>query len=356
MTSRQFTLEELAQITGAKLIGDPGHTITGIDALESATRSDASFLANLSYASLLHQSQAGVVCIDPSFALVEGKNFLVSDNPSRTFQQIIEIFLSAETRESGFKGVHPTAAVHPETHIADNVTIGPYAVIDRGAKIGAGTKIGACVSIGPGVEIGIACTIYPHVTIRECCIIGNRVTIQPGAVIGSCGFGYTTDARGVHTKLDQVGTVVIEDDVEIGANATIDRGRFKETRIGQGSKIDNLVQIAHNVQIGPNNIIIAQVGIAGSTRTGRNVVLGGQVGVIGHLELGDGVMVAARGGVSKSLPKRGKYAGAPAMPLTEHNRKQVHLNRIEGYVKQIESLEKRLNALENTTDRGQNFD
>ena len=170
--------------------------------------------------------------------------------------------------------------------------------------------------------------------------------LQPGAIIGSCGFGYLTDAKGTHTKIDQLGIVVIEDDVEIGANTTIDRARFKETHVSRGTKIDNLVQIGHNVFLGPHNILVSQCGIAGSSKTGRNVVLGGQVGVIGHIELTDGVMVASRGGVSKSLTKTGKYSGAPALPLSEHNRQQVYLRKIETYVKRIEELEKRLSALE----------
>lgn len=341
---KKFTLEELAKLTHATFVGDPTHCITGVDALESATSSDASFLANLRYRELLTNSQAGVVCVDSSIPATEGKNFLISDNPSRTFQQIAEIILSAGHNHTGFHGIHPTAVIHPTAKIATHVLIGPYAVVDEHAEIGEGTKIGAHVSIGPGVRVGKACIFHPHVTIRERCLIGDRVILQPGAVIGSCGFGYTTDAQGVHTKLDQIGIVVIEDDVEIGANTTIDRARFKETRIGQGTKIDNLVQVGHNVHIGPYNILVSQAGIAGSSKTGRNVILGGQVGVVGHLEIADGVMIASRGGVSKSLTKPGKYSGAPVMGLSEYNRQQVYLRNIETYIKRIEALEDKFKA------------
>jgi UDP-3-O-[3-hydroxymyristoyl] glucosamine N-acyltransferase len=165
-------------------------------------------------------------------------------------------------------------------------------------------------------------------------------------VIGSCGFGYTTDEQGTHTKLEHFGNVLLEDDVEIGANTTIDRARFKTTRVGKGTKIDNLVQIGHNVVLGTHNIIVSQTGIAGSTRTGRNVVMGGQAGIVGHIEIADFVMIATRGGVSKSIKQGGKYAGEPVMSLSDHNRMQVHLRKIEEYVERIEELEKKLAALD----------
>jgi UDP-3-O-[3-hydroxymyristoyl] glucosamine N-acyltransferase len=345
---KTFTLAELAKITESELIGDPGVVISNVDTLEAATERDASFLANLRYRELLAKTKAGVICIDASVEPLEGKNFLISDNASRTFQQIIELVLDLSLAPASEEGIHPTAVLHPSVKIGAHVVIGPYVVIEQGVEIGDKTRIGPFVSIGSGVKIGRECLFHPHVVIRERCVVGNRVIFQPGVVVGSCGFGYTTDARGVHTKLDQLGIVVIEDDVEIGANTTIDRARFKETRVSCGTKIDNLVQVGHNVVLGPHNILVSQSGIAGSSKTGRNVVLGGQVGVIGHLELTDGVMIASRGGVSKSLTKTGKYSGAPALPLAEHNRQQVYLRKIETYVKRIEELEKRLKELEET--------
>lgn len=343
---KRFSLKELAELTQASLVGNPLHMISGIDDLDSASSEEASFLANLRYREAMIQSQAGVICVDSKTPLLEGKNYLVSDNPSRTFQKIVEAFIHSEYQESGFTGIHPTAVIHPQATIGKDVQIGPHVVIDRGAVVGDFTRIAPHVSIGPGVQIGSHCLLHAGVVIRERCTLGNRVILQPGAVIGSCGFGYTTDVKGQHTKLDQLGIVVIEDDVEIGANTTIDRARFKETRISRGTKIDNLVQIAHNVTLGPNNIIVSQSGIAGSVKTGRNVVLGGQAGIVGHLEITDGVMIATRGGVSKSITKPGKYAGGPVMSLIEHNRQQVHLRKIGAYVQKIESLEKRLAALE----------
>ncbi len=337
----RYTLAELGAHCGAQLIGDPNVKITGVNTLEEATPSDASFLANPRYNEAMKKSQAGVICVTPQTPLTEGKNYLLSNDPSRSFQQIIELLLPSKS--SGFSGIHPTAIIHLTAQIGPHVTIGPYSVIDRDTKIGANTYIGPHVSIGFEVEIGTDCHIHPHCTIRERCCLGDRVILQPGAVIGSCGFGYTPDAFGQHIKLEQRGIVILENDVEIGANTTIDRSRFKETRIRKGTKIDNLVQIAHNVEIGENNLIAAQTGIAGSTKTGKYVMLGGQVGIVGHVDLEDQVMVATRGGVSKSL-KRGKYRGSPAIPITEYHRQEVHVRKLEEYVERLKALEKKLQS------------
>jgi UDP-3-O-[3-hydroxymyristoyl] glucosamine N-acyltransferase len=339
---KQATLQELASLTDSSFVGDGSHVITGVDTLDLAGPEDASFLANPLYRGAMLKSKAGVICVSTTTPLEEGKNFLLCENPSLTFQKLVEYFLLSESRISGFEGIHSTAVIHPSVKLGKNVRIGPYVVIDQGTTIGDDTQIGSHSSIGPGVCIGSSCILYPHVTIRERCTIGNRVIIQPGAVVGSCGFGFLTDAKGHHTKLEQLGTVVIEDDVEIGANTTIDRARFKTTRISQGSKIDNLVQLGHNVSIGPHNLIVSQTGIAGSTSTGRNVIVGGQTGIVGHIHLADGVMIAARGGVSKSITEPGKYAGSPVMPLSEYNKTKVLTRKIEDFLKRIEALEEKL--------------
>lgn len=339
---KKYALSELGVSLGAQLIGDPAHIISGVNTLEESSSEDASFLANPRYTEAMKQSKAGVICIAPDIPLPEGKNFLVSKDPSRTFQQIIELLLP--TGSSGFTGIHPSAVIHPTATLGPNVTVGPHAVIDRNAKIGANTQIGPNVSIGFEVEIGESCQIYPHCTVRERCRLGNRVILQPGAVIGSCGFGYTPDKSGRHMKLEQLGIVILEDDVEIGANTTIDRSRFKVTTIRKGTKIDNLVQIAHNVEIGENNIIAAQTGVAGSVKTGKSVMMGGQVGIVGHVELEDQVLIATRGGVSKSL-KSGKYRGSPAIPIAEYHRQEVHVRKLEEYVERLKRLEKKLQEI-----------
>jgi UDP-3-O-[3-hydroxymyristoyl] glucosamine N-acyltransferase len=229
--------------------------------------------------------------------------------------------------------------IHEQAKIGPNVTICPYAVVDAGAEIGAGTMVGPFAYVGSLVHVGESCILHAHSVIREYCWLGNRVILQPGAVIGSCGFGYSTNEKGEHIKLNQIGNVVLEDDVEIGANTTIDRARFKTTRVAKGTKIDNLVQIAHNVELGEHNILAAQTGVAGSSKTGRNVIMGGQVGIVGHVEIAPFTLLATRSGVSKSLPKSGKYAGGPVVSLTDHNKMQVHFRKIDEYAKRIEALE-----------------
>ncbi|MBS0635505.1 MAG: UDP-3-O-(3-hydroxymyristoyl)glucosamine N-acyltransferase [Verrucomicrobia bacterium] len=341
MTS--YSLEELAKRTGCQLVGNPKHCITGVADLESATPDDASFLTNPRYQGAMQRSHAGVVVVMEGTELPENKNFLLSRHPDATFQELIELYRTNRAPRSYFTGIHPTAVIHPTAKIGDGVTICPHVVIDGQAVIGNNSFIGAGTSIGADVTIGEECVLYQNVTIREGCTLGARVCIQPGAVIGSCGFGFTQDKQGRHSKLNQVGNCIIDDDVEIGANSTIDRARFKATRIGQGTKIDNLVQIAHGVVIGKHSLIIAQTGIAGSTQIGNHVILAGQVAVNGHIEIGDQVVVAARSGVSKSIKKPGRYAGVPVMELSEHNKNQVLLRNIDKLVEEVKQLKQELN-------------
>ena len=346
----QFSLEELASLTESQLIGNPTTIISGVADLESATDQDASFFSNPRYLQAMKRSHAGVIFVDPKTPFVSGRNYLISNDPSRAFQKLVDLLHPPRQSPSGFgNGIHPTAVLHTSTILGEGVSIGPHAVVDEGVRIGDRTFVGAGCYVGPSSTIGKNCVIHPKVTIREGCQIGNDVIIQPGAVIGSCGFGYTTDASGRHVKLNQVGNVIIEDDVEIGANTTIDRARFKHTKIGKGSKIDNLVQIGHGVTIGPYNIIVAQTAIAGSTTTGKYVVLAGQVAVAGHLHLADYVKVAGKSGVTKSLVS-GEYNGIPAVPIRDYNRNQVFLRKIEKYVNQLNALAKQMKEREISTE------
>lgn len=349
MTKKTLSLQELAALTESTLIGDPHYCITNVESLELATPADASFLANPRYEKAMLKSKAGVVFVGSSTGLPPGRNFLLSSDPSRAFQRTAEAFYGSGAEFSGFDGIHPTAVIHPTASLGKSCTIGPHAVIDKNVTVGDGTTISAGCYIGPNAKIGSHCLFHPRVTIREQCIVGDRVILQPGVVVGSCGFGYLTDKNGRHTKLNQLGSVIIGDDVEIGANTTLDRSRFKNTTIGRGTKIDNLVQIGHGVCIGEDNIIVAQTGIAGSSKTGRNVTIGGQVAIAGHLQICDQVMIAARSGVTKSLMEPGViYAGIPARPRGEHNRASVYLQNIEQFVKKIKAVEERLKQLEAT--------
>lgn len=339
--TKNYSLAELAHLTGSKLIGDPHYVINGVENLDAAGPGHAAFLENPRYEKQMLLSKAGVIFATFTASSIEGRFFLLNENPSFAFQQVIELFLSSP--KSGFSHIHPSAVVHEEAIIGRHVTIGPKAVIDRAVHIGDNTTLGPGVYIGPETVIGCDCYIHPNVTIREGCLLGNRVIVQSGAVIGSCGFGYITDKKGHHISLKQLGKVVIEDDVEIGANTTIDRARFKSTIIGRGTKIDNLVQIAHQVELGEDNLIVSQVGIAGSTKTGHHVVMGGQVGVVGHAHIAAGVILAARSAVSKSIEKEGIYSGAPAIPIKEFNTQIVQLRNIGKFIERLKELEKEKN-------------
>jgi UDP-3-O-[3-hydroxymyristoyl] glucosamine N-acyltransferase len=339
-----YTLDILARLTGCELIGDPAHQISGVENLEAALSHEAAFFENPRYERQLEKTQAGVIIIPKTIKPIPGKNFLISSNPSLSFQSVIELFITPP--KSGFDGIHPTAVVHPGAIIGPDTRIGPHSIIDQGAVIGAQCVIETGVFIGAQTKVGSNCHFYSNVVVRENCQIGSRVILQPGVVIGSCGFGYFTDRQGKHIPLKQLGKVIIEDDVEIGANTTIDRARFKATIIKKGTKIDNLVQIGHQVEIGEDNLIVSQVGIAGSTKTGKNVVMGGQSGVAGHLHLADGVMLAAKTGVSKSLLQPGPYAGAPAIPLKEQHIQIMHMRNLEKHYQRLKELEAKVEALE----------
>lgn len=335
----RYTTADIAKLTHSILEGDPSLEIKNVADLEGADKNDISFLANPRYEGAMKKSLAGAIFVPSSFSLNTGHTLLKNEDPSRAFQQIVELFNPNHQTLTGFTGIHPSAVIHPTAKIGTDVSIGPFCVIDEGVTIGNNTTLLSHVTVGPYSQIGQETLIHSQVTLRERVKVGSRVIIQPGAVIGSCGFGYTQDKEGRHIKLNQVGIVVIEDDVEIGANTTIDRSRFKETRIGQGSKIDNLVQIGHGVTVGPYNIIISQTGIAGSTSTGKHVILAGQVAVAGHIHLADGVVVAGKSGVSKSIDKAGRYNGIPCVPLEEYNKTAVYLRKIGEFVERLKALE-----------------
>lgn len=350
MTSQQLTLEEIAQLTGCEVVGDPHKVIKGIAELGKATSDEASFFVQLPYGpdqtQALKKSQAGVIFIPRHAARDKERNYLLADDPSLAFQNFAKIFLNTSKRSSAFEGIHPTAIIEPSASIGEGVSIGPYVVVDKEVHVGANTRIEAHAFIGAGTSIGENCHIYPRVVIREVCIIGNRVIIQPGAVIGSCGFGYSTDRSGKHTKLEQLGNVIIEDDVEIGANTCIDRARFRTTHIKRGSKIDNLVQIGHNVVLGEDNIVCGQTGIAGSTETGRCVIMGGQVAITGHITLNSGVVVAGRGAVTKNLTEPGVYAGMPALPMSEAAEQYINIRRLSKYAETLKQLKESIKAIQ----------
>lgn len=337
------TLEEIAEITKSRVIGNPKHKITGISDLENAQSNEASFLANPRYLGLMKQSKAGVVFIDQEDLAVQGRNFLLNKDPSKAFQVLIERAYLA--KKHSFEGIHPSAFIHPSAKLAPSVIVGPQAVIDEGVEIAENSYIGPQTYVGLETAIGSDCYLHPQSVVRERCMLANRVILQPGAIVGSCGFGYVQEGAR-RQKLEQLGRVIIEDDVEIGANTCIDRARFKNTIIKKGTKIDNLVQIAHGVELGDDNCIVAQSGIAGSTKTASRVLFAAQSGCAGHLQISDDVILVARAGVTKSIENPGTYAGMPAKPIKQHNRHQVQLRQIETHLQKIKELEEKVRVLE----------
>lgn len=336
------TLGEIAKHVGGELVGEAGVMITGVCGIKEAQDGEITFVANNKYFSLVQTTKASAIIVPLDFP-VSGKTVIRAANPSLAFAQTINLFLENEFKP--LKGIHPTAIISDEAVIGKNVNIGPYAVIEANASIGDHSTIYSGCFIGQRTTIGQGCLIYSNVVIREKVTIGNKVIIHSGTVVGSDGFGFV-NINGVHEKIPQVGTVIIEDNVEIGANVTVDRARFDKTFIGQGTKIDNLVQIAHNVHIGKNCLIVSQVGISGSVIIEDGVVLAGQVGVAGHLTIGEGSVVTAKSGVNKSIPPKTMVWGIPAKPHLHAKRVNAALQRLPDYVRTIHELKQRIAELE----------
>jgi UDP-3-O-[3-hydroxymyristoyl] glucosamine N-acyltransferase len=338
-------LLELAALVGAAITEGTGDIeITGVASLQEAREGDVTFFGNPRYLAQLRASKASAAIVPQGFDEAIAPVLLRVENPSAAFAAAVAAFAPVESPAP--VGVHPSAFVDPGATLASGVSVGPLSVIEAGAVIGEGSVIGSGCLIGREVRIGSGCRLYPGVIIRERCILGDRVILQPGAVIGSCGFGYEL-REGRHVKIPQTGIVEIGNDVEIGANTTIDRARFGRTVIGEGSKIDNLVQIAHNVQVGSHTIICSQVGIAGSTRVGSYVTLAGQVGLAGHLEIGDKAIIGAQSGLSKNVPPESMVIGAPAKPMKEWKQNNFYISQLGKLFERVKELEgevKRLKA------------
>lgn len=342
MEKRAFTLEELAVETDCQLIGNPKYMISGVSELEHAAPHDAVYVAEPRFLSKLDSTQAGVIFIAPKFVRPADRNYLLSDDPALAFQKFSKIIHAMRQKPPGFQGVHPSAVIHPSAHIGAGVHIGPNAVIERDVTVHDNANIGALVYLGPEVTIDEHACIHPNVTIHEGCRIGKRSIILSGAVIGSLGFGFRPDEQGHHQRYEHMGNVIIEDDVEVGANTTIDRARLRSTRIGHGTKIDNQVQIAHNCEIGSNNIIVSQVGIAGSCKTGAYVVLAGRVCINDHVSICAKTVIAACTAVLRDITAPGTYIGFPAIPLKRHHRLLVCFHNLDKIFADVQKMKRLL--------------
>jgi len=338
------TLKEIARFLNGELIGDGEVAIKEIKSLEEAGPGDLSVLVSSKFEEALAKSGASGFLVPRDIKNTHNKNVIKVDSPSVALSKSIGLVMPEAIPHP--KGIHKTAIISESATIGKDCAIGPYAVIRDNASVGDGTIIYPYCYIGKGSKLGNDCILYPNVVIREKIIVGNRVIIHPGTVIGGDGFGYDTQRDGTHFKIPQLGTVVVEDDVEIGACVTIDRARFDKTVIGKGSKIDNLCQIAHNVVIGPYCLIAAQTGIAGSTTLGRNVVFGGQVGVADHIKVADFTMAGAKTGISKSFPAKTVLFGYPARPVKKMREILAATGLLPKLYERVRALEAKIKVLE----------
>ena len=338
MSRHELTAAEVADRVGGGVAGDGTVRITGVESLEAAAAHQLSFLGNPRYRGQVLPSQAGVVLVPEDFeaAPPAGRAWVVCRDPSAAFCAIVAHF--APPPPPVAPGRHPSAVIAADARVAESASIGACAVIEPGAEIGERTVIGAGCYIGHGATVGADGHLYPNVTVRERCRLGERVIVHSGTVIGSDGFGYVPGQDG-HTKIPQVGIVQIDDDVELGALVAVDRARFGRTWIRRGAKIDNLVQIAHNVVVGEHCLIVAQVGIAGSSRLGRGVIAAGQVGIAGHLTVGDGATLMAQSGLSKDVPAGTAVMGTPAVEHRRYARNLYNVGRIDELAGRIKALE-----------------
>jgi UDP-3-O-[3-hydroxymyristoyl] glucosamine N-acyltransferase len=331
-----LTAAAIAAAVSGKLIGDGEAVVTSIAPIDRAGEQELSFLASPRYAALFEKSRAAIVLVAPDLADTPGqvRARIVVEKPHEALLTLLPRLYAPAWREPG---VHPTATLGRGVRLAAGVTIGAYVVIEDGASVGEGSWLEPHVVVGREVKIGRDCRVHPGVVLYQGARLGDRVEIQSGARIGSDGFGYVF-GKGAHQKIPHVGRCVLEDDVEIGANTTIDRGSIDDTVIGAGTKIDNLVQIGHNVRVGKLCLIMSQVGVAGSTHIGDGVIMAGQAGIGGHIEIGDGVRIGGQAGVFGSVPAGETWSGYPARPHRESLRAQAALFKLTSMIRSLEKL------------------
>ncbi len=333
------TVAELAVLVdGEHPFGDGSVSITGPSALADARPGEISFFGHPRYAADLKTTRAAAVLVPRDFSGETPAICIRVEDPSAAFTIVTGQFIPASNAPA--PGIHPSAVVDRSARIAADATVQAQAVIEAEAVIGAGTVVGAGCYVGRAARLGAACLLHPQVMVREHCVVGDRVILHSGVIVGSDGFGYDTK-DGRHDKIPQIGCVIVGHDVEIGANTTIDRARFGRTLIGEGTKIDNLVMIAHNVVIGRHCIICAQVGISGSTQIGDYVVIAGQAGLVGHIKVGDRAIIGAQSGLSNDLEPKAIVVGSPPRPIGEWKRGIVRLDRLGQLYDRVKKLEQR---------------
>ncbi len=334
-----YKLSEIAVRLGLTLQGEDAEII-GVNTLEGAGPEEVSFLANPKYADQLAATRAGAVIVRPEHA-GDVRRALISNNPYQDFGRVLELFAS---QQGSFSGISPLAFIHPEAELADGVTVFPFAYIASHARIESGVRIFPGAYVGEDVRIGKDSTIYPNAVLMAGTSVGENCILHPGCVLGADGFGFARTPAGIQ-KIPQVGRVAVGNSVEVGANAAIDRAVLDTTRVGDGTKIDNLAQIGHNVRIGRNTFIVSQVGISGSTTIGDNCTLAGQVGVAGHLHIGDNVTIGPQSGVPKDIPSDVVVGGSPAVDQRTYMRTLALMPRFPELFKRLSKLEQELEEL-----------
>jgi len=339
----ELTLTEIAELVNGEVVGDATVNISGVGKIEDAQPGQITFISNPKYAKFIDSTKASAVLVGEEFPQVSIP-IVRTKNAYFSFLKLLRYF--NPPIEALEEGIHPSATIHETATIGANTRIGAGAVIAKNCLVGENSTVYPGVVIGPNVVVGDNTVLHANVVLREQVKIGNKVILHSGVVVGSDGFGFAREGETYH-KIPQVGTVIIEDDVEIGANCSIDRATLGATIIRKGVKLDNLIQIAHNVEIGENTVIAAQTGISGSTKIGRNAIVGGQVGFVGHIEVGDGVTIGAQSGVSKNLRPDTIVFGYPARPIMQAKREEAALRRLPGLLKRISELESKLKNLEN---------
>ena len=338
------TLSDIATLLGCPPPADAHRPVTGVATLADAKPDELSFVSSEAFAEQLAATRAAGVIMGKKLRVPppEGKAVLVVDDTDLAVAKVLELFAPPVPRPPA--GVDPAARVATSATLGDGVAVAPNAYVGERSRIGARTVLHPGVYVGDDVTVGEDCVLFPNVVVRERVTVGNRVVIHAGSVLGSDGFGYRWDGS-KHAKVPQIGTVVVEDDVEIGSCVCVDRAKFAATRIGRGTKIDNLVQVAHNVQVGPHCIIVGHVGIAGSAKLGTGVVLGGQVAVRDHVTIGDGSMVAATSAIAEDVPPKSFMSGTPALPHRQSLREQAAMRRLPDLVVQVRKLQEEVEGL-----------
>lgn len=345
-TSMKFTAEQIAAVLEGTVVGDKNIEVSNLSKIEEGKKGTLSFLANPKYTKYIYQTEASIVIVDKKFEPEKEINctLIKVEDPYLSFTQLLEMYNEAKMSKTG---ISSSASIAESAKIGQNVYIGEFVVISDNAVIGDGCKIYPQSFVGENTKLGNGCTLFSGSKIYHDCIIGNECTFHSGVIIGSDGFGFAPQNETDFRKIPQIGNVIIEDRVEVGSNTTIDRATLGSTIIRKGVKLDNLIQVGHNVEIGSNTVIAAQSGISGSCKIGENCMIGGQVGIAGHLTIGNGVMIAAQSGIGSNIPDGKIVQGSPAFDIAPYKRSYVYFRRLPDTMKRLEDLEKQV---KNTKD------